>query len=57
MFGNLFSVPKNNYLFLKLKNLFGNSKWKENKNCSQNSIYERNRKHAKDCFQFLIFKS
>ena len=42
MFGNLFSVFKNNFLFLKLKNLFGNSKWTENKNYSQNSIYERN---------------
>ena len=37
MFGNcffsLFSVFKNNFLFLRLKNLFGNSKWTENKNC------------------------
>ena len=41
MFGNyffpLFSVFKNNFLFLRLKNLFGNSKWVENKNCFQNS--------------------
>ena len=61
MFGNcffpLFSVFKNNFLFLKLKNLFGNSKWAENKNCFQNSICEGNWKHAKGCFQFLIFKS
>ena len=61
MFGNcffpLFFVFKNNFLFLKLKNLFSNSKWVENKNCFQNSICERNWKHAKDCFQFLIFKS
>ena len=46
MFGNcffpLFYVFKNNFLFLKLKNLFGNSKWAENKNCFQNSICERN---------------
>ena len=42
MFDNLFSVYKNNFLFLKLKNLFGNSKWTENKNCSQNSICKRN---------------
>ena len=46
MFGNcfffLFSVFKNNFLFLRLKNLFGNSKWAENKNCFQNSIYEEN---------------
>ena len=37
MFGNcffpLFSIFKNNFLFFKLKNLFGNSKWTENKNC------------------------
>ena len=38
----LFSVFKNNFLFLRLKNLFGNSKWVENKNCFQNSIYEGN---------------
>ena len=46
MFGNcffpLFSVFKNNFLFLKVKNLFGNSKWAENKNCFQNSICEGN---------------
>ena len=46
MFGNcfffLFSVSKNNFLFLTPKNLFGNPKWIENKNCSQNSICEGN---------------
>ena len=46
MFGNyvfsLFFVFKNNFLFLKLKNLFDNLKWIENKNCFQNSIYEEN---------------
>ena len=46
IFGNcffpLFSVFKNNFLFLRPKNLFGNSKWAENKNCFQNSIYEGN---------------
>ena len=46
MFGNcffpLFSVSKNNFLFLKLKYLFGNLKWTEDKNCSQNSICEGN---------------
>ena len=35
MFGNcffhLFSVFKNNFLFLRLKNLFGNSKWTKKK--------------------------
>ena len=38
MFGNFFFSLifcfKNNFLFLKLKNLFGNLKWTENKNCS-----------------------
>ena len=61
MFGNcfffLFSVFKNNFLFLRLKNLFGNSKQAENKNCFQNLICEGNWKHAKGYFQFLIFKS
>ena len=46
MFGNcffpLFSVLKNNFLFFRLKNLFGNPKWTKNKNCSQNSIWEEN---------------
>ena len=61
MFGNcffrLFFVFKNNFLFLRPKNLFGNSKWVENKNCFQNSICEGNWKQTKCCFQFLIFKS
>ena len=46
MFGNcffpLFSISKNNFLFLRLKNLFDNPKWTENKICSQNSICEGN---------------
>ena len=33
---------KKNFLFLRLKNLFANPKWIENKNCSQNSICEEN---------------
>ena len=53
----LFSVSKNNFLFFRLKNLFGNPKWTENKNYFQNSICEGNWKHAKGYFQFLIFKS
>ena len=61
MFGNyifsLFSISKSNFLFLRLKNLFGNPKWTKNKNYFQNSIYEGNWKHANDYFQFLIFKS
>ena len=42
VFFPLFSVFKNNFLFLRLKNLFGNSKLAENKNCFQNSIYKGN---------------
>ena len=57
VFFPLFSIFKNNFLFLRLKNLFDNSKRAENKNCFQNSICEGNWKHAKNCFQFLIFKS
>ena len=61
MFGNcfflLFSIFKNNFLILKEKNMFGNPKWTINKNCSQNSICEGNRKHAEGCFQFLVFES
>ena len=38
----LFYVSKNNFLFLRLKNLFGNPKLIENKNHSQNSICEGN---------------
>ena len=53
----LFSVSKNSILFLRLKNLFDNPKWIENKKYSQNSICEENWKHTKGCFQFIIFKS
>ena len=38
----LFFVFKNNFLFLRLKNFFCNSKLAENKNCFQNSICEGN---------------
>ena len=38
----LFSVSKNNFIFLRLKNLFSNPKWTENKKCFQNSICEGN---------------
>ena len=34
VFFSLFYVSKINFLFLRLKNLFNNSKWTENKNCS-----------------------
>ena len=37
VFFPLFYVFRNNFVFLKLKNLFGNSKWTENKKYSQNS--------------------
>ena len=61
MFGNyffsLFFVSKNNFIFLRLKNLFGNVKWTENKDYFQNSICEENWKYAKNYFQFLIFKN
>ena len=61
MFGNyffpLFFVSKINFLFLTLKNLFGNLKWNKNKNYSQNSICEGSWKQAKNCFQSLVFKS
>ena len=53
----LFSISKNNFLFLRLKNLFDNSKWTENKNYYQNLICEGNWKYAKICFQLLFFKS
>ena len=42
VFFPLFYVSKNNFLFLRLKNLFGNPKLIENKNHSQNSICEGN---------------
>ena len=48
----LFFVFKNNFLFLRQKNLFGNLKWTENKNCSRNSICKGNKKYAKYFFQF-----
>ena len=38
----LFKKKKKNFLFLILKNLFGNPKWTKNKNCFQNSICEGN---------------
>ena len=55
MFGNcfflLFSVSKNNFLFLRLKNLFGNPKRTKNKNCSQNSICKET-ENSKAIFSF-----
>ena len=41
-FFSLISVFKNNFLLLRLKNLFNNPKWTENKNYYQNSICKRN---------------
>ena len=38
----LFSISKNSILFLRLKTLFDNPKWIENKKYSQNSIFEEN---------------
>ena len=46
MFGNIFFsyflFSKIIFLFLRLKNLFKNPKWTENKNCFQNLIWEEN---------------
>ena len=41
-FFHLFSVSKKKIIFFRLKGLFGNPKWTENKNFSQNSICEEN---------------
>ena len=58
MFGNcffpLFFVSKNNFLFLRLKNLFGNSKWTENKICSQNSIVKETENMQKVVFSYML---
>ena len=60
MFGNcffpLFFVSKNNFLFLRLKNLFGNSKWTENKSYSQNSICEGTENMQKAVLSFYFSK-
>ena len=37
-----FSISENNFLFLRLNNLFGNPKWTVNKNYSQNLICKGN---------------
>ena len=42
VFSLYFLFSKTIFLFLRLKNLFGNSKLAENKNCFQNSIYKGN---------------
>ena len=55
-FFSLFSIFKNNFLFLKLKNLFDNSKWTKNENFFQNSVCEENWKHAKKLFSVSSFQ-
>ena len=42
VFSPYFLFSKKKILFLRLKNLFDNSKWVENKNYFQNSICEEN---------------
>ena len=56
MFSNcfflLFFIVKNNFLFLRLKNLFGNSKWIENKNYSQPQFVKETENIQKVVFSF-----
>ena len=56
MFGNyffpLFYVSKNNFLFLRLKNLFGNIKWTKNKNCSQTQLMKETENMQNAVFSF-----
>ena len=56
MFGNcffpLFYVSKNNFLFLKLKNLFGNPKWIENENYSQTQFVKETENMQNAVFSF-----
>ena len=56
MFGNcffpLFSVSKNNFLFLGVKNLFGNLKWTENKNCFKTQFVKETENIQKAIFSF-----
>ena len=60
MFGNcffpLFSVFKNNFIFLRLKNLFGNPKWIENKNCSQTQFVKETKNMQNAVFSFYFSK-
>ena len=55
-FFSLFSVFKNNFLFLKLKNLFDNSKWTKNENSSQNSVCKTLLKTCKRLFSIFSFQ-
>ena len=56
MFGNyvflLFSVSKNNFLFLRLKNLFGNPKWVENKIIRKTQFVKETKNMQKTIFSF-----
>ena len=48
----LSSISKNNFLFLRLKNLFGNPKWIENKNCSQTQFVKETKNMQNAVFSF-----
>ena len=56
MFGNyfisLFYVSKNNFLFLKLKNLFGNPKWTENKTVLKTQFVKKTENMQNIIFSF-----
>ena len=56
MFGNcffpLFSVFKNNFLFLRLKNLFGNQKWKKTKIVLKTQFVKETENMQKTVFSF-----
>ena len=56
MFGNcffpLFSVSKNNFLFFRLKNLFGNPKWTENKTVLKTKFVKETENMQKTVFSF-----
>ena len=59
MFGNcffhLFSVFKNNFLFLKLTNLFGNSKWTKKQKLFSKLNLRRKLKTCKRLFSVSSF--
>ena len=48
----LFFVFKNNFLFLRLKNLFGNSKWAEKKNVFKTEFVKETKNMQKTVFSF-----
>ena len=56
MFGNyvflLFSVSKNNFLFLRLKNLFGNPNGQKTKNVLKTQFVKETKNMQKTIFSF-----